>query len=110
MRDGQYRTIVRGKEQERDPRGRERVSDGEGQFIAQVNVQDRRIRAICAYDLYGWSHRPQRPYHETAVLTQRCLHMYTEKRVVLDYQDAPFGKTGDFFDIRGGRSSELAKG
>jgi hypothetical protein len=75
MCDGQYRTIACGKEQERDSRGRERVSDGEGQFIAQVNVQDRCIQAICADDLYGWSHRPQRPYHQTAVLMQRCLHM-----------------------------------
>jgi hypothetical protein len=53
MCDGQYRTIACGKEQERDSRGRERVSDGEGQFIAQVNVQDRCIQAICADDLYG---------------------------------------------------------
>jgi hypothetical protein len=44
MRDGQYRK--RGKKQVRDPRGGPAAMGKE--FIAQLDVQDRCIQAICA--------------------------------------------------------------
>ncbi len=89
------------------PRSHERVSDGEGQFIAQVNVQDRRIRVICVDDLYGTARNgpiTRQPCSRSVAFTCRPRSGSSSTT-----KTRRSGKTRDFFDIRGGRSSELAK-